>query len=305
MKRKSAAILFFIPVCFCLASCGEKTGQTATAPGSSETSAVTRAAATTMRAASRNNNRSFLSTAPYSRETTGTVSSTVSGKAGIPRTVSEIVDTFNAAVNRTKAEKPGYTLTVINRTDKEKINIADNKALNAVVPGIVASAINAKASGITVTVNRGAPHNDFPPKGSNPAALAAGSVQSAVLADKGNCYDVVITMKDERLGSLPADEHQTKHGKAFNMISLGEFRAFTGKIPALKSPRSPPFITGARYAVRRLTKDGNIEKSNLQTQHLRGRGHHRSAQRKTAFYRGARIYRSRGIHNRIENGGLL
>ena len=262
MKRKSAAILFFIPVCFCLASCGEKTGQTATAPGSSETTAVTRAAATTMRAAETETTTvPETSTAPYSRETTGTVSSTVSGKAGIPRTVSEIVDTFNAAVNRTKAEKPGYTLTVINRTDKEKINIADNKALNAVVPGIVASAINAKANDITVTVNRGAPHNDFPPKGSNPAALAAGSVQSAVLADKGNCYDVVITMKDERLGSLPADEHQTKHGKAFNMISLGEFRAFTGKIPGVEITSFTPVYNGSTIRCEIDKKTGTLKKA--------------------------------------------
>gem|GEM_PF-2956313 len=233
MKRKTTAAMFSILIVFTLASCGKKAGQTATEPGSPETSAVTQAVSAT-KPATEPETVAETSAEAAANDTSADRQTTAAAENGAPRGVAEIVDYFNEAVNRTKEKKPGYTLTVTNRADKDKINIADNKALNAVLPGIVASAINAESNNKTVTVNPRVSHAAFPPKGSNPAALTANAVKSAFIYNRGSGYEIVLQMKDERLDSLPADPHQTKHGKAFNMISLGEFKAFTGKIPGVE-----------------------------------------------------------------------
>lgn len=171
-----------------------------------------------------------------------------------PSTKAEIVALFNSAANAVKADKPGYT-----KSEKNVIDTitCSNKGIDKLIKKIVPMF---PTDGGTVTVAKGASHNDFPVKGGK-ANLSPAAVKSATCTKSGNSYNVTIYMADEKLPDLPANPRSTKHGQAFNVLSADEVYSQTKKFSFIAKVNAfAPTYTGS-YIKCTINADGKMTKA--------------------------------------------
>lgn len=143
-------------------------------------------------------------------------------------TTAEIVSFFNAAANKVKQEKPGYTFTSKANADKKNIAVSDNVPFHSMIASFAASSINS-AKKDAVTISKGASHDDFPVKGQNWASkLDATALTSASLKENGNYYEIELKFKDEKLPALPEKNNTSAHGKAFSLLMNEDFHSEFG-----------------------------------------------------------------------------
>lgn len=141
---------------------------------------------------------------------------TTSGAATTkPTSIEEIVAYYNAAANKVKTAKPGYSFKEL--TSINSIN-GGSKWLADTINKIVAS--NASPS---ATVAKNTNHNDFAVPGKDWASkLRSSGVQSATCTDKGTSYEIRINMKREARADLPKSVEDHEHGRAFKVFSAGQ-----------------------------------------------------------------------------------
>ena len=132
-----------------------------------------------------------------------------------PESTAEIVAYFNAAANRVKTEKPGYTWT--------------EAAVIGKITGTMESVANTAVGFFDQnpkempSVAKGANHMDFPAKGQNPASrLEASAVERASCTEKNGTYEIAIYLKEEKCAALPSNPLDTNHGKVLNVLTQGQ-----------------------------------------------------------------------------------
>jgi len=132
-----------------------------------------------------------------------------------PATIPEIVAYYNAAANRVKADKPGYSFT--ERTSINSINGGAQWLVSIVNRAITDDTPQAE------TVATGGNHRDFAVPGKDWASkLSAAAVHSATCAEKDGVYEIRIDMRTETQPDLPGDVEQHEHGKAFKIYDRGK-----------------------------------------------------------------------------------
>jgi len=157
-----------------------------------------------------------------------------------PVTPAQIVAYYNAAANKVKADKPGYTLVTTNIIGK----ITSSSGLIQSVAGTVVGMFDTKPS--TTTVAKGS-NGDYPVKGqSYGSKLVPSSLKSATCVDNGSYYTITLNFKDEKLSALPTDPTKTNHGQALNVLSASEISVQTDKFKAIvKVTEFAPTYTGS------------------------------------------------------------
>jgi len=161
--------------------------------------------------------------------TTTAAPTTVSGK---PSTKAEIVDYFNAAYKKVKAEKPGYTSHERTVIDKDKIS-SSKSWLESVASLVLPFAEGAftKWTDPEVTA-RGADHSGLPPY----VDVDPRWVKSAICTESGGNYMIRLNLVDESVPVLPKDGRTTIHGR---MLDRGVYNWEAvmdgiGQIPVIK-----------------------------------------------------------------------
>lgn len=159
-----------------------------------------------------------------------------------PTTMEEIVAYYNAAANKVRKDKPGFTK--VNQAE-----IGEITSPSSTIQGI-AKAVIPMFSGAqkptTTTVNKGG-SGDFPVKGqSYGSKLQASYLSSATCKDKGSYYEITMKFKDEKLADLPADPAKTRHGSAMNVLSAAEVYDQTDKFKSIvKVTKFAPTYSGS------------------------------------------------------------
>jgi hypothetical protein len=131
-----------------------------------------------------------------------------------PHGIAEIVAFYNDAANRVKTQRLGYTQRARTIIDSRNMQI-ENRALNAVAPGIIRTAQGLWGSwSDPEVIARGACHNEFFASGQSwSSRLQPGWVQSATITATAAEYQIRIVMQDERVPELPANQIETRHGQ--------------------------------------------------------------------------------------------
>ncbi|MCL2508476.1 MAG: hypothetical protein FWF05_04800 [Oscillospiraceae bacterium] len=162
-------------------------------------------------------------TKPGDTSTTATTATTKPASAA-PSTKEEIIEYFNAASNKVKTDKPGFTYKDRVLIDKSKVKIS-NGLLNAIAPTIIGFA----ESSFSNWTDKGGPakganhNNSYPVEGKDwSSKLTPAVVKSAACTDKGSTYEIKIVMNNEKISPLPRDASTTNHGKAFNIMSKAD-----------------------------------------------------------------------------------
>lgn len=114
-----------------------------------------------------------------------------------PKTVAEIVAYYNAAANKIKSEKPGYT-----KVHKTGLTPGTQPTLKAPIVGnieIPSSLLSAVIKDKTTQIAKGASSNDtYPAAGFSWASkLTAQYVKSATCTKSGSSYQIKINLKNE------------------------------------------------------------------------------------------------------------
>ena len=138
--------------------------------------------------------------------------STVEATTGKPSTKAEIVDYFNAAYKKVKADKPGYSFR--ERTVIDKDGIVSSKSwleniASLVLP--VAERSFSQWSDPEVTA-KGADHSDLPPY----VDIDPKWIKSATCTESGGNYQIRMSLVDESVPELPKNNRNTIHGKVLD-----------------------------------------------------------------------------------------
>ena len=188
-------------------------------------------------------------------------------KALIYRTDAEKLEYINAALNKVKTEKAGFTWRERTVIDKDKIWVSSG-IINAVVPVALGIAGKYLEWTETRTVAKGADHNRFPVEGQPwSSKLTMADVKSVSITDGGSVYNVKIVLKDEDFPVLPTDRTKTMHGKAMNIWNkddiddgLKDFESVVG-IDKFSPKYSGSYISGtidkATGSVKKMTYYSN------------------------------------------------
>lgn len=143
-----------------------------------------------------------------------TAETSVAAAAQKPATIAEIVAYYNAAANKVKTAKPGYSFT--EQTNINSINGGAKWLVNIVNNAITSDTPQAEK------IAKGANHENFAVPGKSWASkLQASAVQSAACTEKGNLYEIRINMKREVRADLPRNVEEHEHGKAFKVYNAG------------------------------------------------------------------------------------
>ena len=126
-----------------------------------------------------------------------------------PTTQAEIIAYANTAMDKVRADKPGYSFTERTIIDDSKMT-SSSGLIKTLGPPIIRFAKGMWGSWTDPSVKaKGADHNGVIPK----VALQDGWVKSATINESGANYVIKITLKDERVATLPVDEKSTTIGK--------------------------------------------------------------------------------------------
>ncbi|MDR1927938.1 MAG: hypothetical protein LBQ33_04795 [Oscillospiraceae bacterium] len=155
------------------------------------------------------------------QNTAATKQSTAAPKK--PTTTAEIVAYFNAAANKVKTAKPGYSHKARTIIDDKKVS-SPNGFINTVAPPIINMAKGFWSDWSEPNVvAKGSNHNDFPVSGQSwSSKLDPSWVKSATCTTQGSSYKIRIVLKDERVATLPTDQTKTKHGQVIKAFTKGE-----------------------------------------------------------------------------------
>lgn len=188
-------------------------------------------------------------------DTTAPDGETTTNKEGAkaPSTVAEIVAYYNAAANKVKADKPGYTLTTTNVIG----NITSSSGL---IEGLAGRIVPMFSTEPAVTTTPKGDNGKFPIKGQNYGSkLEASSLKNATIIDKGTYYEIKMNFKDEKLADLPKDITKTKHGQAFNVLSYDEVYNETDKFKLIAKVESfAPTYSGSYIQCKIEKSTGNL-----------------------------------------------
>ena len=146
-------------------------------------------------------------------ETTNVGDTTATTKpATKPEGKQEIIDYFNAAMKKTKADKPGYTFR--ERTVIDDTKISSSKGwINTIAPGIVRLAKGLFSNWTDPDVKaKGADHSGLPPY----ADVKPEWIKSATCVESGGNYVVRLNLVNESVPVLPHDNKNTIHGKVLD-----------------------------------------------------------------------------------------
>ncbi len=210
------AIVLTASFLFTLSACGNKKNDTTTAAATTaENDSVsqnitTAAEQTTAVQVATGETTTTAGTTSVAGETTTKAGTTA------PVTAAEIVSYYNAAANKAKADKPGYTLVTTNVIGDITSSYGSIQWLaGKVVPMF-------STDPITTTVSKG-DSSLFPVKGQSYGGKVEVSslkdTNGAVIADKGTAYEITLNFKDEKLSDLPSDVTKVRHGQAFNLLT--------------------------------------------------------------------------------------
>jgi hypothetical protein len=158
---------------------------------------------------------------------------TTTTAAPTPRTVAEIVAFYNAAANRVKVDRPGYTQADRTHIDGNRVEVP--RAFRAIAPGIIRMTQNLWGSWTYLDpVPPGACHNDFFAAGySWSSRLQPAWVQSASLRQVGEEYHITIAMRDEHVPVLPADGATTRHGQVMKVFTTADITDGMDNLPGI------------------------------------------------------------------------
>lgn len=168
---------------------------------------------------------------PTTEEPT-TIEVTTTTAPGKPATKAEIVDYFNAAYKKVKAEKPGYTSHERTVIDKDKISSSKSwleSVASLVLPFAEGSFMRWSDPEVTA---RGADHSGLPPY----ADVNPKWVKSAACTESGGSYTIRLNLVDESVPVLPKDSQTTIHGKMLDrgVYNWGSIIDGTAQIPVIK-----------------------------------------------------------------------
>jgi len=230
------AILLAVSFIFIFTGCGKTgnvtttaaattaAGETTTAAGETTTAAVTTTAAGETTTAAGVTTTAAVTT--VAGQTT-TVVPTTKPSTTKPVTVAQIVAYYNAASNKAKIDKPGFTLVTTNIIGK----ITSPSSVIQGLAGTVVGMFNTKPT--TTTTAKGS-NGDLPVQGqSYGSKLVPSSLKSASCVDKGTYYAITLNFKDEKLSALPVDPLKTNHGQALNVLSASDISVQTDKFKSL------------------------------------------------------------------------
>lgn len=173
--------------------------------------------------------------------------------AKAPSTVAEIVAYYNAAANKVKVDKPGYTLTTTNV-------IGEITSSSGSIEWLAGQIVPRFSTDPVVTTAPKGDNGKFPVKGqSYGSKLEPSSLKNATIIDKGTYYEIKMNFKDEKLSDLPKDITKTKHGQAFNVLSYDEVYNETDKFKAFANIQSfAPTYSGSYIQCKIEKSTGNL-----------------------------------------------
>jgi len=153
-------------------------------------------------------------TATVSSSATETTTETVK----VPKTKAEIVEYFNAASNKVKTDKPGFTWKERLLIDEKNVWV-DSGALDALAPTLIKLTKNLYSNWTDKNgAEKGGNHNNYPSPGKDwSSKLTPDMVKSATITDKGATYEIKLTLNNETVKELPKDRATTNHGKAMDV----------------------------------------------------------------------------------------
>lgn len=147
----------------------------------------------------------------------GTTAATTT-KAAVkkPSTTAEIVAYFNAAANKVKTDKPGYTFR--DRTIIDDKNVTSSSGAIDNVAGPIIGLFASTTKWADSSTAKGANHNQFPVSGQAWASkLTVADIKDISITDGGKVYKIRIVLKDENLSAPPANVASTMHGRIMNI----------------------------------------------------------------------------------------
>jgi hypothetical protein len=247
------AIIMTLSLVFSFAACGKKDETKTTAPGETTTIGDTSAPEDT----TIEGETTTLEETTAVGETTqvGETTTAAPGKSA-PSTTAEIVAYYNAAANKVKTDKPGYTLTTTNV-------IGEITSSSGLISGLAGRIVPMFSTDPVVTTAPKGDNGIFPVKGqSYGSKLEASSLKNATIVDKGSVYEITLNFKDEKLPDLPADITKTRHGQAFNVLSSDDVYKETDKFKLIARVESfAPTYSGSYIKCKIEKSTGNLSEA--------------------------------------------
>jgi len=145
---------------------------------------------------------------------------------GVPKTKTEIIDYFNEAMRKIRADKPGYTNQ--ERTIIDDTKISSSKGwINTIAPPIIRMAKGIWSNWTDPSVKaKGADHSGLRPI----VDIQPAWVKSATCTESGSNYNIRISFVDERVRELPIKEEDTMHGKVIAAFTKGDIADGAGDV---------------------------------------------------------------------------
>ena len=145
---------------------------------------------------------------------------------GVPKTKAEILDYFNAAMKKVRADKPGYTSQERTIIDDSKIS-SSKGWINTIAPPIIRMAKGIWSNWTDPSTKaKGADHSGLRPI----VDIQPAWVKSATCTESGGNYSIRINLVDERVRELPVNEADTMHGKAIACFTKGDIADGAGDV---------------------------------------------------------------------------
>lgn len=175
-----------------------------------------------------------------SKNNSSTKPSNKPSKSSIPTTIEEIVAYYTKSANQVKIDKPGFTLLetpavgdIILKRESSIVNTIKKACMALVKP-------------TTKKAAKGEDHNKiFPVENQTWASkLEPSFVKSAKCTKSGNYYKIHITLKDEKLSTLPTKAEDCHTGKAISVYTQVGIDNVLGGIPLLKLTKFAPTYHG-------------------------------------------------------------
>ncbi len=134
-----------------------------------------------------------------------------------PATKAEIIAYVNTAMQKLRADKPGYTFQERMQIDDKKVS-SSKGWINSVAPPIIKMAKGAWGNYKSTTTAKGASHAEVMPK----ADLQSAWVKNASLTESGSNYKISIQLVSENVPTLPTSQSSTTHGKVTHVFTKSE-----------------------------------------------------------------------------------
>ena len=153
--------------------------------------------------------------------------------APTPQTMAEIVAFYNAAANRVKTDRPGFSQTDRTHIDDRSVEVP--WVFRAIAPGIIRLTQNLWGSwSEPEVVAAGDNHNGFFAEGQAwSSRLQPAWVQSATLQQVGQEYHITIAMRDEHVPVLPQDGTTTRHGQVMKVFTHADIMDGVESLPGI------------------------------------------------------------------------